>query len=84
MTKESGYSKSARSGEDGFKHDRGGEDAMPHCEPAPCGNRTGRTPPSQAGAGKVPEAHGFGHKGKQIDGVHRLSGNPKAHRIGKK
>lgn len=26
----------------------------------------------------------FGHRGKQIDGGHRLSGNPKAHRLGKR
>lgn len=29
-------------------------------------------------------SHGFGHQQSQRDGVHRLSGHPKAHRIGKR
>ena len=83
MVKESGYPKGARGGEDGFTHTRGDEDEMPRCTPVPRGARTARTKPMD-GPDRLPQAHGYGHKGGQIDGVHRLSGDKRAHRIGAK
>ena len=74
MTKESGYPKAARGGEDGFsKHGRGGEVAS--------GGRDGRSVAKDAPA-RLPEAHGFGHKGGKIKGVLRYSGVKGAHRVG--
>jgi len=88
MTKESGYPKSVRSGEDGFsKHGRGSEDerrdtgfSPRYAEPQlPV---SGGRSIAITGKDKAPGAHGFGHEGKQVKGVLRMSGDGRAHLVG--
>jgi hypothetical protein len=88
MTKESGYPKPVRSGEDGFsKHGRGSEDVRKNTGFSPAYAQpqlpvSGGRSIAITGKDKAPGCHGFGHEGKQVDGVLRKSGDGRAHLVG--
>lgn len=84
--KESGYSKSVRAGENGFKHGRGSEDALTGHRMPGFGESSNPARSNRSlglgSANKLEAAHGYGHSGRRIVGVLRHSGSPKAHRVG--
>jgi hypothetical protein len=93
MTKKDGFKQAKLSGADDFrgsKSDENSYEGKSHKEVAPNVYEKAQLPrdtgmPAPIGGGKVqPQAHGFGHKASQRDGVLRNSGHPGASRLGKR